>query len=150
MIDKDPDKLLEKIHTEILEEEIEHFNDYIVQLFHNPKNWGRPPDKEIDVSQSYTGPCGDTIQFFLKINNNIIEKAYYITDGCIAAVATASQTTSLIEGKSLNFAEKLKARVIDSALKGLPKDHKHCAKLALKALKRAIKKYIKKNKTLKN
>jgi len=144
MIDTNPDKLLEKIHTEILEEEIEHFNDYIVQLFHNPKNWGRPPDKEIDVSQAYTGPCGDTIQFFLKINDDIIENASFITDGCIAAVTTASQTTLLIKGKSLNFAEKLKAKVIDSALEGLPKDHKHCAKLALRALKGAIKKYKKK------
>ena len=147
MIDTEPDKLLEKIHKETTEEEIAHFNNYIVQLFYNPKNWSRPPDKEIDVSQAYTGPCGDTIQFFLKINNNIIENVYFITDGCIAAVATASQTTILIEGKSLNFAKKLKAKVIDSALKGLPKDHKHCAKLALKALKRAIKNYKKKNKT---
>ena len=147
MIDKDSDKLLKKIHTEILEEEIGHFNDYIIQLFYNPKNWGRPPDKEIDVSHSYTGPCGDTIQFFLKIKNNIIEKANFVTDGCIAAVATASQTTLLIKGKSLIFAEKLKARELDRALKGLPEDHKHCAKLALRALKRGIKKYKKKNKT---
>lgn len=140
------DKLLEKVHKEILEEEIEHFNDYIVQLFYEPKNWGKPPDKEINVAQSYTGPCGDTIQFFLKINNNIIEKVNFITDGCIAAIATASQTTVLIEGKSLKFAERLKAKDIDRALKGLPKDHKHCAKLALGALNRAIKKYKKKNK----
>ena len=144
MIDIHSDKLLEKIHTKTLEEEIEHYNDYIVQLFHNPKNWGNLPDKEINVSQSYTGPCGDTIQFFLKINNNIIEEANFITDGCIAAVATASQTILLIKGKSLNFADKLKARDINRALKGLPKDHKHCAKLALKALNSTIKKYKKK------
>ena len=143
MIDTEPDKLLEKIHKETTEEEIAHFNNYIVQLFYNPKNWSRPPDKEIDVSQAYTGPCGDTIQFFLKINDDIIENASFITDGCIAAVTTASQTTLLIKGKSLNFAEKLKAKVIDSALEGLPKDHKHCAKLALRALKGAIKKYKK-------
>ena len=82
------------------------------------------------------------MQFFLKINNNIIEKANFVTDGCGASVATASQTTILIEGKSLDFAEKLKPEDVDQALKGLPEDHKHCAELAVRTLKRAIKKYI--------
>ena len=81
------------------------------------------------------------MQFFLKINNNIIEKANFVTDGCGASVATASQTTILIEGKSLDFAENLKPEDVDQALKGLPEDHKHCAELAVRTLKRAIKKY---------
>jgi len=97
--------------------------------------------KETSVSQSYTGPCGDTIQFFFKIKGNIIEKANFITDGCGASVATASQTTLLIEGKSLEYAEKLKPLYIDRALKGLPEDHKHCAELAVKTVRRAISKY---------
>ncbi len=81
------------------------------------------------------------MQFFLKINNNIIEKANFVTDGCGASVATASQTTILIEGKSLDFAEQLKPEDVDQALKGLPEDHKHCTELAVRTLKRAIKKY---------
>ena len=81
------------------------------------------------------------MQFFLKINNNIIEKANFVTDGCGASVATASQTTILIEGKSLDFAEQLTAEDVDRALKGLPEDHKHCAELSVRTLKRALKKY---------
>ncbi len=81
------------------------------------------------------------MQFFLKINNNIIEKANFVTDGCGASVATASQTTILIEGKSLDFAEQLKPEDVDQALKGLPEDHKHCTELAVRTLKRALKKY---------
>ena len=115
--------------------------NYMVDLFRNPKNWGRPPKKEISVSQSYTGPCGDTMQFFLKIKGNIIEKAHFIADGCGASLATANQTTFLIEGKSLDFAEKLKPLDIDKSLKGLPEDYKHCAELAVRTLRRAIKKY---------
>ncbi len=79
--------------------------------------------------------------FFLKINGNIIEKANFITDGCGASLATACQTTLLIEGKSLSFAEALKPEDLDSALKGLPEDHKHCAELAIRTLRRAINKY---------
>ena len=91
------DEFIVKLEKEIVEEEKEHYNDYIVNLFHNPKNWGKLPDNEISASQSYTGPCGDTMYFFLKIKSDIIEKATFITDGCGASIATASQTTLLIE-----------------------------------------------------
>lgn len=135
------DKFLKKLQNDIVEKEIEVYNEYIVKLFHNPKNWGKPSEEDISVSQSYTGPCGDTIQFFFKIKGNIIEKANFLTDGCGASVATASQTTLLIEGQSLDYAKKLKAKDLDNALHGLPDDHKHCAELAIRTLMRAIKKY---------
>ena len=143
MVKDNFNKFLNKLQKNIIEKEIEEYNEYIVELFHNPKNWGKPSDNTVSVSQSYTGPCGDTMQFFLKINDDIIEKANFIADGCGASIATASQTTLLIEGKTLNFVEKLKPDDIDKALRGLPEDHKHCAELAVRTLKLAIKKYEK-------
>ncbi len=137
------DKHEDKLQKEIMKKEIEVYNEYIVDLSHNPRNWGKLPDKEISVSQSYTGPCGDSMQFFLKINDNIIEKANFITNGCEASIATASQTTLLIKGKTIDYAEKLSPEDIDGALKGLPEDHKHCTELAVRTLKRAIQKYKK-------
>ena len=128
---------------DINEEEIKEYNQYIIDLIHSPKNWGKPKEDEITISHSYKGPCGDTMKFFLKINNNLIEKANFITDGCGASIATASQTTILIEGKSLNQIEKLKPEDIDKALKGLPEDHKHCTELALRTLNQLIQKYKK-------
>jgi len=135
------DNFLDKLQNDIVDKEIEEYNDYIINLFQHPKNWGKPPEEKISVSLSYTGPCGDTMQFFLKIENDIIKKANFITDGCGASVATASQTTLLIEGQSLDYAKKLKARDLDNALHGLPDDHNHCADLAIRTLMRAIKKY---------
>lgn len=137
----DFDKFVENLQEEIIEQEFKDYNQYIVELFQNPKNWGKPPDEEISVTQIYEGPCGDTMYFFLKIKENIIEKANFITDGCGASVAAGSQTMMLIEGKDLDFAENLKPEDIDNALKGLPEDHKHCAELAARTLKRAIGKY---------
>jgi len=135
------DEFVEKLQKEIMDKEIEEYNEYIVNLFHKPKNWGKPPENEISVSQSYKGPCGDTMEFFLKIKNGKIEKANFITDGCGASVATGSQTTILIESKDLNYAINLKPETIDNALGGLPDDHKHCAELAVRTLKKAIEKY---------
>jgi nitrogen fixation NifU-like protein len=137
----DIDKWVEDLQKEIIEEAIMRYNEYIVELIQNPKNWGKPKNDEISVWHAYEGPCGDTMQFFLKIKNDIIEKANFITDGCGATVAAGSQTTMMIEGKPLEFVENLKPIDIDKALGGLPDDHKHCAELAIRTLTRAIDKY---------
>lgn len=139
---KDPfDKYVEDLQKQIIEEELRNYNEHIVELFHHPKNWGKPPEEEISAWHAYEGPCGDTMQFFLKINANLIKKANFITDGCGATVAAGSQMTQLIEGKSLEFAEKITPEDLDRALKGLPEDHKHCAELAVRTLSGAINKY---------
>jgi nitrogen fixation NifU-like protein len=135
------DEFVKNLQKEITDKEIEEYNEYIVSLFQKPKNWGKPPESEISVSQAYKGPCGDTMEFFLKIKNGMIEKANFITDGCGASVATGSQTTILVEGKDLNYAINLKPEIIDNTLGGLPDDHKHCAELAVRTLKKAIENY---------
>lgn len=137
------DKFVEQLQKELIEKELLDYNETIVKLFHNPQNWGKLPENEISVVQSYKGPCGDTMQYFLKIENNVIKKASFITDGCGASVATASKTTTLITDKSINYAEKLTADDIDKALDGLPEDHKHCAELSARTLKKALAKYKK-------
>ena len=141
MSEEDFDEFVKKLQQEIINKELEDYNEYVVNLFHNPKNWGKPADDEITTWHAYEGPCGDTMQFFLKISNDIIEKANFITDGCGATVAAGSQTTLMIKGKSIDFAESLTAEDIDNALKGLPDNHKHCAELAIRTLHRSIENY---------
>ncbi|MFX0011976.1 MAG: iron-sulfur cluster assembly scaffold protein [Candidatus Hermodarchaeota archaeon] len=135
------DKFADDLQKEIIKEELKIYNEQILALFHNPENWGKLLHEETSIMHSYKGSCGDTMEFYLKIGNNIIEKIKFITDGCGASVATGSQTTILLKGKSLEFAENLKAIDIDSALHGLPEDHKHCAELAARTIKQAIEKY---------
>ena len=139
------DKFVDDLQEEIKQQEIDDFNEYIVNLFHDPKNWGKPEVQEITVEQSYQGPCGDTMQFFLKIDDGVIKKANFITDGCGASVATGSQTMQMIEGKSIDFAQNVTPDDIDKALQGLTIDHKHCAELAKRTLRRALAKYQKDN-----
>jgi nitrogen fixation NifU-like protein len=137
------DKFVDDLQQQIIEEELEDYNEYIVDLFHNPKNWGKPKDEDFTVERSYKGPCGDTMQFFLKIDDGVIKDAHFITDGCGASVATGSQATLMTIGKSIEEVEKLTPEEIDQALHGLPDDHKHCAELAVRTLRRAINKYKK-------
>jgi nitrogen fixation NifU-like protein len=141
MTPDDLDKWVKLIQKEIDEETIEMYNEYIFELIKNPKNWGKPNESEISVWHAYEGPCGDTMQFYFKIQNEIIKKANFITDGCGATIAAGCQTTMMIEGRSLEYAESLNPKDVDDALGGLPDDHKHCAELAIRTLTRAIEKY---------
>ena len=140
MNDDDFDKFVEELQKEIIQKELEVFNEKIVEIFHNPKNWGKMEGEDI-ISEAYRGPCGDLMEFYLKIKDGIIEKATFITDGCGASVAAGSQTTILIEGKDIEYAKNLKPEDIDKALNGLPEDHKHCAELCVRTLRKVLKKY---------
>ncbi len=133
------DKFVDKLQEEIIEKEIRDFNEHIVKLFHNPKNWGKPAN--FTISHSCKGEKKDTMEFYLTIQDDMIRSANFFTDGCGATVATGSQTTILIEGKSLEYAESLKTEDIDLALKGLPDDHKHSLELAVNTLRNLIEKY---------
>ena len=133
------DKFVEKLQKEIVDKEIRDFNERIVMLFQNPKNWGKPAN--FTISHSCKGGKNDTMEFYLTIEDNVIKNAHFFTDGCGATVATGSQTTILIEGKSLEYAESLKSEDIDFALNGLPDDHKHSLELAVNTLRNLIAKY---------
>ena len=132
-------KFVEKLQKEIVDKEIQDFNEQIVKLFHNPKNWGKPAN--FTISHSCKGEKKDTMEFYLTIQDGMIKSANFITDGCGATIATGSQTTILIEGKSLEHAESLKTEDIDLALNGLPDDHKHSLELAVNTLRNLIAKY---------
>ncbi|MHA1458968.1 MAG: iron-sulfur cluster assembly scaffold protein [Promethearchaeota archaeon] len=133
------DKFVDELQEEIINEEIDDFNEHIVKLFHNPKNWGKPAN--FTISHSFKGEKKDTMEFYLTIQDDIIKSANFFTDGCGATVATGSQTTILIEGKSLEYAENLNTEDIDFALNGLPNDHKHSLELAVNTLRNLITKY---------
>ncbi|TFF90225.1 MAG: iron-sulfur cluster assembly scaffold protein [Promethearchaeota archaeon] len=134
------DEFVENLQQDIIQKELEEFSERVVELFHNPHNWGKPNDSEITVDESYLGPCGDTMHFFFKIEDGVIIKANFITDGCGASVAAGSQTTLLVENVKVEEAKHLTAKQIDKIL-NLPDDHKHCAVLAVTTLKRALEKY---------
>ncbi|NVM17351.1 MAG: iron-sulfur cluster assembly scaffold protein [Candidatus Lokiarchaeota archaeon] len=137
--DDDFDRFVEELQQEIIDKEVSDFNEQIVNLSHNPKNWGKPSN--FTISHSYVGSRKEIMEFFLTIKDGIIKKANFFTDGCGATVATGSQTTLLIEGKTIEYAEKLKPEEINHALQGLPEDHKHSLELAVNTLRNLIVKY---------
>ena len=136
------DEFVENLQKKIMKMEIEDHNERIVSLCYNPQNWGKLLLEDItSFEEQRGGPKNYFLGLYLNIENNIIKKVSFLTDGCGVMIATGSQTTILIEGKTIEFAENLKIEDIDKALMGIPENENHCLDLAVKTLKRAIEKY---------
>jgi nitrogen fixation NifU-like protein len=89
-----------------------------------------------------TGSCGDTMEIWLKANNDRVSKVTFLTDGCGPSIASGSMVTEMARGRSVREAFKISEKDVLEALGGLPEESEHCARLAADTLKAAIKDYL--------
>jgi len=106
----------------------------------NPRNAGVAQDA--DGFARVTGPCGDTMEIWLRVNGDTIVDASFMTDGCGTSIASGSMVTEMAKGNNISQAQKTTQRDVLDALGGLPDESKHCALLAANTLKAAIRDYI--------
>ena len=106
----------------------------------NPRNIGDMEDA--DGFAKVTGPCGDTMEIWLRVRNDAIADANFMTDGCGTSIASGSMVTELAKGKSVSEVRKVSQQDVLSALGGLPEESEHCALLAANTLKEAIRDYL--------
>jgi nitrogen fixation NifU-like protein len=106
----------------------------------NPRNVGNI--EAADGYASVTGPCGDTMEIWLKVKDGTIVKATFITDGCGTTIAAGSMVTELARGKGVSQALRTSQEDVLSALGGLPEESQHCALLAANTLQAAIRDYL--------
>jgi len=105
----------------------------------NPRNVGVM--QSADGFARVTGPCGDTMEIWIMVKNNVIVGATFMTDGCGASIASGSMVTELARGKNISEARISQQDVLD-ALGGLPYESEHCALLAANTLKTAVRDYL--------
>jgi len=110
-----------------------------IQYFLTKPNFG--PLKEADHVTELTGPCGDTMKCFLKVNQGRIKDAKYQVLGCPGAVSAAMALADLVKGKTLDEALQVKDRDVFRRLVQIPDQKQHCIRLAVKTLEKAIKEY---------
>ena len=119
------------------------YSDKVMDHFTNPRNVGEIENAD-GVGTVGNAKCGDIMQMFLKIENDVIVDVKFKTFGCGAAIATSSMATELIKGKTIADALKLTNSAVVEALEGLPPVKIHCSVLAEEAIKAAISDYYKK------
>jgi nitrogen fixation NifU-like protein len=96
---------------------------------------------DADQVTELTGPCGDTMKVYLKVNDNQISDAKIQVLGCPGAVSAAMVAMELAKGKTLDDAYDIKDRDIYRILEQLPEQKQHCIRLAVKTLQKAIQEY---------
>ena len=106
----------------------------------NPRNVGDMADA--DGFAKVTGPCGDTMEIWLRVNNGTIAEASFLTDGCGTSIASGSMVTEMVKGRSVSEVRKISQQDVLSALDGLPEESQHCALLAANTLKAAVRDYL--------
>jgi NifU-like protein involved in Fe-S cluster formation len=106
--------------------------------FLHPRNHGAVQDPDGE-GRAENPCCGDAMAISLRVGEeNEIAAIGFRTFGCAAAIATASATTELAKGRTLDEAEKIEFAEVVELLGGLPDAKMHCAQLAIRTLRAAI------------
>jgi len=104
-----------------------------------PANFG--PLRGSNANARITGPCGDTMEFWLSIENDRVARATFTTDGCGHSLLSGMFAARLAEGKLVSEAAEISQDDILKAVGGLPEESRHCALLAANTLNAALSSY---------
>ena len=134
---EDLEKFAKALQEQILEQARMEYSEEVIERWINPRNMGQLENP--DGYGKVTGTCGDTIEIFLRMEDETIAESRWTTDGCGATIACASMATELAEGRT--FTEALAIVSADEIVKrlgGLPEGNLHCAQLASQSLRSAL------------
>ena len=118
------------------------YSEKVMDHFRNPRNVGIIEDAN-GIGEVGNAKCGDIMNMYLKIEDDIIRDVKFETFGCGSAIASSSMATELIKGKPVSEAMKLTNQAVAEALDGLPAYKMHCSVLAEEAIQSALEDYRK-------
>jgi nitrogen fixation NifU-like protein len=134
---KDLVEFSRKLQKQIMEQIQKQYSHAVIDHWQNPRNFLRI--KNPDGYAEMEGTCGDTMEMFIKIKNDIITECAFQTDGCGTTIACGSVATELAKDKSFIQALGIVSfKKILERLGGLPEADVHCARLAAETLRRAL------------
>jgi len=139
--DKDVEKFARELQEQIMERIRKQYSETVIDHWQNPRNFRNI--ENADGYASVKGPCGDTMEMFLKLSKENISECGFQTDGCGTTIVCGSVATELALNKS--FTQALATVSTDKILRelgGLPESDVHCAQLAAETLRRALADYL--------
>lgn len=129
-----------ELEQSVMEDMRRTYSEKVIDHFLNPRNLGKIQSP--DGFGRVVGPCGDTMEIYLRIRNDRVINVSFWTDGCGTSIASGSMATDIVKGRSIIEAQKITQDDVLAALGGLPEDSLHCALLAANTLKEAIRDYL--------
>jgi nitrogen fixation NifU-like protein len=134
------DEFVAELKGHMFEELKEAFGDIAYQRWQNPLHLGVMTNP--DGYARLRGRCGDTIEMYLKFENDHVGEASFQVDGCGASMVCGSFAAEMAIGKTPDEILEVTGESIIDALGGFPKDEAHCAFLAAEALQEALHDYM--------
>ena len=133
---QDVDEFVRRLQEQILQQAREQYSEAVVDHWVNPRNPGtmEHPDGHARIE----GPCGDTMEIFIRVVGDTITKASFVTDGCITTLVSASMAVELVTDRTISRAACISQDDILDGLGGLPPGSRHCALLAANTMQAAV------------
>ncbi|MFP4640917.1 MAG: iron-sulfur cluster assembly scaffold protein [Dehalococcoidia bacterium] len=122
-------------------EEREMYSPMVLEHGMTPRNVGRMQDADA-YGKATAASCGDSMEIWLKVDDNMITDVNFWTDGCGISMATGSMITEMVRDRTVFEAQMINKDDVLDALGGLPEESEHCALLAAETLGEAIKDYL--------
>ena len=133
-------RVVDKLREAIKDEMRTSYSEIVIHEYSHPENVGRMTNS--DGFARITGVCCDTMEIFLKIDDERLIDSQLMTDGCGATIACGSMVTKMSKGKTIDDALSISSEDLVEILEGLPEENLHCAALATDTLHRAIVNHI--------
>ncbi len=140
------DAFVENLQEQIFDETREAFGEAGFLRWRNPLYRG--PLDAPDAHARVKGTCGDTMQIFLKFENDRVCDAAYLTDGCGSSTVCGSFAAEMAIGKNPDELIEITGDAILEKLGRFPEEDRHCAFLAAETLQEALNRYM--AKTIRN
>lgn len=134
--DTDFDQFVTQLQNEIDTQECALYSAKVIEHSHHPTHFGRMDNP--GAWGKVHGWCGDTMEIYLQLDDERIEAATFVTDGCGPTLACGNVLTSMVQGLTLEEAARIMPEMVITALDGLPKENEHCAELAVSTLQNAL------------
>ena len=101
----------------------EIYQEVILDHNRNPRNF-RKMDKPSRHTHGYNPLCGDDYELFLVTDDGKVQDASFTGSGCAISKASASILTTLIKGRTIEEAARIKDNFLDLVTCGrLPEEH---------------------------
>ena len=134
------DDFLKQLQDQIYEETRTAYGQKGFERWLNPLYRGTMENP--DGYARITGSCGDTMQIFLRFENDRVKEATFQTDGCGSSTVCGSFAAELALGKNPDELAGVVGETILDIIGGLPEEEQHCAYLAAETLQAALDHYM--------
>jgi nitrogen fixation protein NifU and related proteins len=116
------------------------FQENILDHYKSPRHFGKPDWQPTHTAKLQNTTCGDEIEVFMMIEDNVIKEIGFIGEGCSISIASASILCEALFKKDMSALQKItQDNLISEMLQiDLTPTRTKCATLPLEAIHKAI------------